>query len=126
MHSELANTEKKTEHTRMYAQLCSSTTQYSRRLLSILAHHLPQRKAQKPVICQETIAELNVCFSTTRYSKQLAQLCKQEKKCGAHTHARATVQLNKHNIHVGCCLFSHDHQNYPTSILNVVSNIITD
>ena len=31
--------EKKTEHTRMYAQLCSSLTQYSRQLLSILARH---------------------------------------------------------------------------------------
>ena len=30
------------------------------------------------------------------------------KKCGAHTHARTTVQLDECNIHVGCCLFSHD------------------
>ena len=38
---------KKTEHTRMYAQLCSSGTQYSRRLLSILAQD--KKKNQKIV-----------------------------------------------------------------------------
>ena len=36
--------EKKTEHTRMYAQLCSSRAQYSRRLLSILAHPKTKNK----------------------------------------------------------------------------------
>ena len=30
-----------------------------------------------------------------------------KKKNGAHTHVRTTVQLREHNIHVGCCLFSH-------------------
>ena len=30
------------------------------------------------------------------------------KKNGAHTHVRTTVQLSERNIHVGCCLFSHE------------------
>ena len=38
-----------------------------------------------------------------------------KKKNGAHTHVRTTVQLDEHNIHVGCCLFSH-HQ--PTNDTN--------
>ena len=33
---------------------------------------------------------------------------KKKKKNGAHTHVRTTVQLDEHNIHVGCCLFSHN------------------
>ena len=32
---------------------------------------------------------------------------KKKKKNGAHTHVCTTVQLGEHNIHVGCCLFSH-------------------
>ena len=39
--------EKNAEHTRMYAQLCSSLTQYSRRLLSILAHQRKQKNNKK-------------------------------------------------------------------------------
>ena len=39
------------------------------------------------------------------------------KKNGAHTHVRTTVQLDEHNIHVGCCLFSHDEQNKNTQNL---------
>ena len=31
-----------------------------------------------------------------------------KEKNGAHTHVRTTVQLEERNIHVGCCLFSHD------------------
>ena len=33
---------------------------------------------------------------------------KTRKKNGAHTHVRTTVQFDEHNIHVGCCLFSHN------------------
>ena len=30
------------------------------------------------------------------------------KKNGAHTNSCTTVQLDERNIHVGCCLFSHN------------------
>ena len=33
-----------------------------------------------------------------------------KKKNGAHTNSCTTVQLGERNIHVGCCLFSHDNQ----------------
>ena len=33
---------------------------------------------------------------------------KTRKKNGAHTNSCTTVQLDEHNIHVGCCLFSHN------------------
>ena len=38
---------------------------------------------------------------------------KTKKKNGAHTHARTTVQLDEWNIHVGCCLFSHNNPHTP-------------
>ena len=41
---------------------------------------------------------------------------KKRKKNGAHTHVRTTVQLGEHNIHVSCCLFSHDQNNKYQSI----------
>ena len=41
-------------------------------------------------------------------SHQRVSLMTKEKKNGAHTHVRTTVQLVEHNIHVGCCLFSHE------------------
>ena len=31
-----------------------------------------------------------------------------KKKNGAHTNSCTTVQLDERNIHVGCCLFSHN------------------
>ena len=33
---------------------------------------------------------------------------KNKKKNGAHTNSCTTVQLEERNIHVGCCLFSHN------------------
>ena len=37
-----------------------------------------------------------------------AQLCNAKKKCGAHTHAHHLFATSSLNIHVGCCLFSHN------------------
>ena len=37
-----------------------------------------------------------------------SDLMKKKEKNGAHTHVRTTVQLGECNIHVGCCLFSHN------------------
>ena len=42
----------------------------------------------------------------TRVMSEKAETKK--KKNGAHTHVCTTVQLDERNIHVGCCLFSHD------------------
>ena len=49
---------------------------------------------------------------TNRNKKKALYGRKNRKKCGAHTHVRTTVQLDKHNIHVGCCLFSHNNNPY--------------
>ena len=48
---------------------------------------------------------------------------KKRKKNGAHTHVRTTVQLSEHNIHVGCCLFSHDTKTNSTKKKQVVSKL---
>ena len=84
--------EKKTEHTRIVAQLCSSVSEYSRRLLSILAQ--TQNKINKHkrmivnnvmqivfvwkiiVVCKEkktehTYMHAQLCSSRAQYSRRL-------------------------------------------------------
>ena len=41
----------------------------------------------------------------------MSNIDKKKEKNGAHTHVCTTVQLGERNIHVGCCLFSHDQKN---------------
>ena len=77
-------------------------TQYSRRLLSILAQPVVNTKQKKKEECCK--------YSLRCLLMRSHRLMKndEEKKCGAHTHVRTTVQLSERNIHVGCCLFSHN------------------
>ena len=39
---------------------------------------------------------------------------KRKEKNGAHTNSCTTVRLGERNIHVGCCLFSHNYRNSKT------------
>ena len=79
-------------------------TKYSRRLLSILAQNKTKRKLFTTRVCNN---ELLLVF-VLRRSLYTNYVKKQKKKNGAHTHVRTTVQLEERNIHVGCCLFSHN------------------
>ena len=69
---------KKTEHTRMYAQLCSSRAQYSRRLLSILAQpmHTNIKNKTRNVVMQSRYVLLvcDHCYFINVKSKLLDQL----------------------------------------------------
>ena len=83
--AQLCNHKKNAEHTRMYTIFRNFITQYSRRLLSILAHHKKQNKPKKIVVCFSAILvlfwEFHWCFKLNLIKKR------SEKKCGAHTHA---------------------------------------
>ena len=96
---------KKTEHTRMYAQLCSSTNEiftsvvvYSRTKKTKRCHN------KNSVVCIMALSKQH--WVTASMIKKCEE--KKKKKNGAHTHVRTTVQLGERNIHVGCCLFSHN------------------
>ena len=49
---------------------------------------------------------------------------KNKKKNGAHTNSCTTVQIEEHNIHVGCCLFSHiTHNKHHSNNMWIVVNV---
>ena len=106
-------TRKKTEHTRIVAQLYSSANEI---FTSV-------------VVYSRTTNVLKCNNQTTRFASHLLRLLqmlenrwtkkwrhKKRKKNGAHTNSCTTVQLGEHNIHVGCCLFSHNKRNSPKTI----------
>ena len=95
--------------------------QYSRRLLSILAQPIPHNSLHWQVVYAALVVNYCVEHVNTQYVKQLAQLCNQKrKKCGAHMHAHHLSRLFFLNIHVGCCLFSHNPPSNKTKSPQVV------
>ena len=99
--------EKNAEHTRMYTIFRAFSTQYSRRLLSILAQTKPKQTKTKQCVVSDA---LFVFVLEDRYyivQNQFAQLCIKIKKMRS-THACTPSFAHLFlNIHVGCCLFSH-------------------
>ena len=109
LHSCANKIKKNAEHTRMYTNFRAFSSQYSRRLLSILAHHKKQKrkKTNRHDLPMRTVFVFLFCcnseFST------FAQLCNTKKIRSTHTCTPLFATFYR-NIHVGCCLFSHDPQ----------------
>ena len=95
---------KKTEHTRMYAQLCSSRNAI---FTSVVVYSRTSPKTNQ-FINKSGFEKLLLMNWFVVESTIVVIDGKKRKKNGAHTHVRTTVQLTKQNIHVGCCLFSHN------------------
>ena len=87
-------------------------TQYSRRLLSILAHPRNPKQTKKINYGLYIFVRHNL-FLFLDFSSDSINLhscaIKKRKKCGAHTHVHHLFAHFFLNIHVGCCLFSHNH-----------------
>ena len=82
---------KNAEHTRMYTNFRSFLSQYSRRLLSILAQH-PQQRTRQRKWC-ECCLLVRWIVGASLYSPHCIK-AKHKKKCGAHTHVRQLSQLS--------------------------------
>ena len=82
-------------------------SQYSRRLLSILAQPTSSIKLPKHVSLTHS-HEINLVMWCT---PSLLKKAKHKKKCGAHTHVHHLHATFFVNIHVSCCLFSHIYDN---------------
>ena len=93
-------TRKKTEHTRIVAQLCSSMMS----IFTLVVVYSRTKNKIKPKNQTRVIVKL---FDFGFIQRCIASGNKKKKKNGAHTHVCTTVQLGEHNIHVSCCLFSH-------------------
>ena len=59
-------------------------------------------------------SDVNIIFFFKKVMNEETKT-KTRKKNGAHTNSCTTVQLDERNIHVGCCLFSHNKQKITTS-----------
>ena len=85
---------KNAEHTRMYTNFSHFSSQYSRRLLSILAQH---QQLTNPTQSIDFNRYFNcvVGFVRNDHCKTiLIRKAKRKKKCGAHTHAHHLSQLS--------------------------------
>ena len=114
---------KNAEHTRMYTIFRNFLLQYSRRLLSILAQHQYNNQTTTTVICfDESLLWLCFdCCDVTSITCTVVQHKKKMRSTHACTPSFAHLSLN---IHVGCCLFSHNY-NQNTNI-KIRSGVSTD
>ena len=69
-----------------------------------LFSHNPPQKTKK------IISVVSNAINSQRHIiiNNIHQFCAKKKKCGAHMHVHQ-LSLSLLNIHVGCCLFSHNH-----------------
>ena len=94
MHSCAIQKRKNAEHTRMHTIFHTLSSQYSRRLLSILAppKHKKNKKQKKNDLHQQVV-EFVFFYVPTTFINNLTKK-RSEKKCGAHTHAHHLSQLS--------------------------------
>ena len=96
----------------MYTIFRNSLTQYSRRLLSILAQppNHQNKKSNKGFVILTSLQIFwdDLINVITSLQNKLNNKSAAKKKCGAHTHVHHLSQLFFINIHVSCCLFSHN------------------
>ena len=95
---------KNAEHTRMHTISRNFLTQYSRRLLSILAQQTRTNKKTNNTrfVMRTVVISFFVCFNV-----KTAQTCGAQKKMRSTHACTPSFAPFLLNIHVGCCLFSH-------------------
>ena len=93
-------TRKKTEHTRIVAQLCSSANEI---FTSVVVYSRTTKIQQSNTLSKRYRL---LCNRVLLRETMIIKRKKREKKRSTHT-CMHNCAAREHNIHVGCCLFSH-------------------